>query len=80
MSPEDKSGHDPRTPVAAGFAAFNEIENRFRRVLGLDKRAEFAQMARQHVDKKRLPPVQRDELLSFAPLRNAISHGRFYYG
>jgi len=62
------------------LAAFNEIEDRFRRVLGLDEHAEFAQMARQYADRKRLPPVQREALVAFAALRNAISHGRFYNG
>jgi CBS domain-containing protein len=62
------------------LAAFNDIEDRFRRVLGLDEHAEFAQMARQYSDKKRLPPAQRDALLAFASLRNAISHSRFYDG
>jgi hypothetical protein len=62
------------------LAAFNEIEDRFRRELGLDEHAEFAEMARLYADKKHLPRVQRDALLAFASLRNAISHGRFYGG
>jgi hypothetical protein len=62
------------------LAAFNEIEDRFRRALGLDEHAEFAEMARRYADKKHLPSVQRDALLAFASLRNAISHGRFYDG
>ncbi len=41
-------------------------------LLGLDEHAEFAQMARQYTEKKRLPLVQRDALLAFAALRNAI--------
>lgn len=57
------------------LAAFNEIEDRFRRVLGLDEHAEFAEMARRYADKKHLPSVQRDALLAFASLRNAIGCG-----
>jgi CBS domain-containing protein len=62
------------------LAAFNDIEDRFRRVLKRDDHVEFAQMAREYADKKRLPSVQREALLAFAALRNAISHGRYYNG
>jgi hypothetical protein len=60
------------------LAAFNQIEDQFRQVLGVDEHAGFAWMARQYADRNRLPAAQRDALLAFALLLNAISHGRYY--
>jgi predicted transcriptional regulator len=62
------------------LAAFNEIEDCFRAASGTDEHVGFSQMARAYADKKRLPLPQRDALLAFASLRNAITHGRFYDG
>jgi len=62
------------------IAAFNDIEDQFRRILGCDEHATFAQMAREYARKKRLPPVQLEALVAFAALRNAISHGRYNDG
>jgi CBS domain-containing protein len=62
------------------LAAFNDIEDRFRRVLKRDDHVEFAQMAREYADKNHLPRAQREALVAFAALRNAISHGRYYNG
>lgn len=67
-------------PGARFLAAFNEIESHFRTVLKVGDHVEFAQMAREYADKKRLPRQQRDTLAAFASLRNAISHGRYYGG
>jgi predicted transcriptional regulator len=60
--------------------AFNDIEDRFRHVLGRDEHVEFAQMAREYAHKKHLPRVQQEALVAFAALRNAISHSRYYNG
>lgn len=62
------------------LAAFNDIEDRFRLVLGVDEHVGFMTMARQYADRKRLPAAHRDALQAFASLRNAISHGRYYGG
>jgi CBS domain-containing protein len=62
------------------LAAFNDIEDQFRRVLECDQYAEFAQMAREYARKKHLPPVQLEALVAFTALRNAISHGRYNDG
>jgi len=62
------------------LAAFNEIEDCLRVALEADEHVEFAQMARAYADKRRLRLPQRDALLAFASLRNAITHGRYYDG
>lgn len=61
-------------------AAFNDIEDEFRRVLGRDTFTPFVRMARMYADRQHLPPAQLDALQAFAALRNAISHARFYGG
>jgi hypothetical protein len=62
------------------LAAFNEIEDHFRKVLGADEHAEFQRMAQSYAASRHLPREQRDALSAFASLRNAISHGRYYGG
>lgn len=62
------------------LAAFNEIEDHFRRVLGAGDHADFGWMAREYVDRKHLPREFRDALSAFASLRNAISHGLYQGG
>jgi predicted transcriptional regulator len=62
------------------LTAFNEIEDCFRMALGVDEHVEFGQLVRAYADKKRLTFRQRDTLLAFASLRNAITHGRYYDG
>jgi predicted transcriptional regulator len=62
------------------LAAFNEIEDHFRSALSVDDHTEFASMARDYADSRRLPKEYRDELSAFASLRNAIVHGRYYGG
>ena len=60
--------------------AFNDIEDHFRKTLGADSHVEFIQLARNYADRARLTRPQRDALVTFAALRNAISHGRYYDG
>jgi hypothetical protein len=62
------------------IAAFNDIEDEFRRVLDPEKHVKFLEMARTYADQHHLPSVQRDGLQTFATLRNAISHGRWHDG
>lgn len=62
------------------LAAFNEVEDHFRSVLGPGTRVDFGQMARDYGERKHLPRRQLDALAAFAGLRNAISHGRYYDG
>jgi hypothetical protein len=62
------------------LAAFNDIEDCLRAVLGADKHVGFAKMARAYTAEKRLPASHLDALLAFAYLRNAITHGRYYDG
>jgi CBS domain-containing protein len=56
------------------ITAFNEIENHFRAALGADEHIEFGKLAREYVATRRLPLKHQDALLTFARLRNAISH------
>jgi hypothetical protein len=67
--------------VAAGtrfLAAFNGIEDHLRRVLGADDQAEFERLAQDYAASRHLTRELREALTVFAPLRNAISHGRYY--
>jgi len=61
-------------------AAFNDIEDEFRRALNPGKYARFMEMARAYAGQHHLPAAQRDALQTFASLRNAISHGRWHDG
>jgi CBS domain-containing protein len=62
------------------LAAFNEIEDCFRATLAADEHVDFAALTRAYAERKRLPFRQRDALIAFASLRNAISHGRYFGG
>ena len=62
------------------LAAFNDIEDHFRRELGMDQHSEFMGLAREYAKRRHLNRAQLDALSSLALLRNAIAHGRYYSG
>ena len=61
-------------------AAFNDIEDHFRRSLAAEEYVDFGTMARRYADKYHLPMAHRDALSAYASLRNAITHSRYYNG
>lgn len=62
------------------LAAFNDMEDHFRRILHADDHVDFGELARRYSDRAHLLPEQRQALSAFAGLRNAISHGRYHSG
>ncbi|MBQ1028487.1 CBS domain-containing protein [Micromonospora sp. C97] len=68
------------TAGARFLAAFNDIENHFRSTLRADVAVGFAQLIRDYGQRRTLSQQQRNALVAFASLRNAISHGTYYGG
>ncbi len=62
------------------LAAFNDIEDHFRRKLGVDHYVSFGELLGTYDKKFRLGQESVRDLRSFAELRNAISHGRYRKG
>jgi hypothetical protein len=62
------------------MAAFNEIEDHLRHVLGVDQHTEFSTLVNRFADKKHLTRYQRAALAAFGSLRNAIAHSRYFGG
>ena len=60
--------------------AFNEIEGHLRSRLRMEGRPRFTEMAREYVRINHLPQEHLDALRTFAALRNAISHERYFGG
>ncbi|PYC65478.1 hypothetical protein C7C45_28540 [Micromonospora arborensis] len=73
----------PVTITTAGarfLAAFNDIEKHFRSTLRADVAVGFAQLIRDYGQRRPLSHHQKNALVAFASLRNAISHGTYYGG
>jgi CBS domain-containing protein len=62
------------------MAAFNDIEDLFRRTLRADAHTEFSALTNRYAERKWLTRDQRDALTAYASLRNAIAHGRYFNG
>lgn len=66
---------------AADFlAAFNDLEDHFRRALGASQYVTFAQLLVRYDEEHQLPRSHLAALRVFASLRNAISHGTYRDG
>lgn len=59
------------------LAAFNDIEQTLRERLSARNSLPFTQLARQAEQKRWINAHQLEDLLEYAELRNAISHGRY---
>lgn len=62
------------------LAAFNGIETYLRSTMQAKQGTPFIELARAHARAQKLPSEQLDALRTFASLRNAIAHGRYYDG
>lgn len=60
--------------------AFNGIETYLKSVMQAKQGARFVELTRAYAKAHKLPSEQLDALLTFASLRNAIAHGRYYDG
>lgn len=68
------------TRGARFLAAFNAIENHFRKHTRTAGNTGFAKLLDEYAAKSRLPRAHHEAIKAFADLRNAISHGAYFAG